>query len=89
MAQYKLNISIPPYLMEQIDEYCKKMQLSRSGFFQTASISYLTAHQMAAAMEHLASVLADIAAAGSPTPEQQQQLDQIQQLVQMIQSGMR
>lgn len=86
MAQYKLNITVPPHLMQQIDDYCKQMYLSRSGFFQAAAVAYLTANQMAAAMMHLSSVLSDIAAAGGVSPEQQQQLDEIEQLVSLIQS---
>lgn len=92
MAQYKVQISLPPSVMQQVDAYCKSQQLTRSGFFTVCATSYLTAHRMADAMEQLVRVVSDAVAASAGdgvSPEQLEQLDRISQLVQMIQSGMR
>ncbi|MDO8963888.1 MAG: type II toxin-antitoxin system HicB family antitoxin [Coriobacteriia bacterium] len=41
MAVYKVNISLPPHLVEEIDEAARELGLSRSGFVAEASARYV------------------------------------------------
>ena len=61
MAQYKVNLTFPPELMREIDDYCKHNYLTRSGFVQLASTSYLNAHRMTAALEELTAIVRKMA----------------------------
>ncbi len=42
MAVYKVNVSLPPELVEQIDAIAAEQGLSRSGFIAEASSRYVT-----------------------------------------------
>ena len=42
MAVYKVNVSLPPELVEQIDAMAAEQGLSRSGFIAEASSRYVT-----------------------------------------------
>lgn len=41
MAVYKVNISLPPDLVEKIDEAAEREGVSRSGFIREASARYI------------------------------------------------
>jgi hypothetical protein len=41
VAAYKVNISISPHLVEEIDELAKELGLTRSGFVAEASARYI------------------------------------------------
>jgi predicted DNA-binding protein len=41
MATYKVNISLPPDLVERIDEAAQDLGLTRSGFVAEASVRYV------------------------------------------------
>ena len=41
MATYKVNVSLPPGLVAQIDEVAAELGLSRSGFIAEASARYV------------------------------------------------
>ena len=89
MAQYKVTLTFPPELMKEIDEYCKYNYLTRSGFVQMASISYLNAHKMTKALVELTSIVRRMADehenSGAVSEADIQQLDHIQELLDLMQ----
>ena len=42
MAVYKVNVSLPPELVADIDEVAAELGLSRSGFIAEASVRYVS-----------------------------------------------
>ncbi len=51
MAVYKVNVSLPPELVAEIDEIAAQRGLSRSGFIAEASARYVTDLKTLAAEE--------------------------------------
>ena len=88
MAQYKVNLTFPPELMREIDEYCKQNYLTRSGFVQIASTSYLNAHKMTRAMQELTAIVRRMAdeqeKSGSVSEVDMQQLEDIERILKLL-----
>lgn len=85
MAQYKVNLTFPPELMKEIDEYCKAHYLTRSGFVQMASTEFLTAHKMSDAMQAMADLLHRVLeSAENPAPEDVAKLNELDSILAMI-----
>ncbi len=91
MAQYKLQISVPPSLMHQVDDYIQHMGLNRSGFFAIAAASYLNAHRAADAMEEVAKImnqiLASIQNGDDVSPDLVKRVEEISQAAAWLQDG--
>ena len=85
MAQYKVNLTFPPELMREIDDYCKHNYLTRSGFVQLASTSYLNAHRMTAALEELTAIVRKMAdeqeKTGGVSEVDMQQLEDVERIL--------
>lgn len=86
MAQYKLQIAMPPAVAARMDEYCKRNQLTRSGFITMAVDNYLTAHAMVDALRELTLTVKHMAATGG-TEDEHKQLDHILELIEIMKSG--
>lgn len=88
MAQYKVNLTFPPELMKEIDDYCKRNYMTRSGFVQLASTSYLNAHKMTKALEEMTAIVRKMAdeqeRTGSVSEVDMQQLADIERILRMI-----
>lgn len=60
MAQKKMQISLPPAIAEEVDDYCKLNGLNRSGFFTMSAVSYINAHHAVSLMSELLDVMKNI-----------------------------
>lgn len=88
MAQYKVNLTFPPELMREIDDYCKRNYLTRSGFVQLASTSYLNAHKMTKALSELTEIVRRMADEqsknGGVSDSDLQQLADVEKILKMM-----
>lgn len=90
MAQFKVTLTFPYELIQEIDDYCKHNYLTRSGFVQIASTSYLNAHKMTKAMTELTAIIRRMAdeqqKTGGVSEEDMQQLEDIERILRLMNS---
>lgn len=85
MSLYKVNLTFPHELMDEIDDYAKTHYLTRSGFVQLACTEYLTAHRMTAAMEKMLELIQDWAKRSDTlTEEDQKQIEDLENILSII-----
>lgn len=88
MAQYKVNLTFPPELMREIDEYCKRNYLTRSGFVQLASITFLNADKTKKALAELTAIVRRMADEqsknGGVSDSDMQQLADVEKILKMM-----
>lgn len=87
MAQFKINLSFPPSVVERMDKYCKAHLLTRSGFVTMAVDNYLTAHAMADALNELTQTVKRLADQGGGSAEDLDRLEHIEELLQLMRQG--
>lgn len=80
MAQKKIQISLPPAIAEEVDNYCELNDLNRSGFFTMAAVSYMTAHHAVSLMGELLDVMKNIQSDGA-SPDDLQELENIERML--------
>lgn len=83
MAQKKIQISLPPAIAEEVDDYCKLNDLNRSGFFTMAAVSYINAHHAVSLMGELLNVMKNIQSDGT-SPDNLQELENIERLLSVL-----
>lgn len=79
----RVQISISPELLKEIDDFAKENYCTRSGIFCLAVSQYMTAQRMGKAMEQLCK-LADKIASERGTPEDLEQLDRIHDALKLL-----
>jgi metal-responsive CopG/Arc/MetJ family transcriptional regulator len=83
MAQKKIQISLPPAIAEEVDDYCKLNDLNRSGFFTMAAVSYINAHHAVSLMGELLNVLKSIQRDGVSL-EELQEMENIERMLSVL-----
>ena len=83
----KVQISIDPGLMLDVDTYCQEHYLSRSGFFTMCAVQQIQAAKVGDAMQELCRILRDAFAksdAAELTDLDRKRLDDIQRLANLL-----
>lgn len=83
MAQKKMQISLPPAIAEEVDDYCKLNGLNRSGFFTMAAVSYINTHHAVSLLGELLNVMKNIQSDGA-SPDDLQELENIERMLTVL-----
>lgn len=83
----RIQVSLPPELLKEIDDYAKDNYCTRSGIICLATSQYMNAQRMGKAMEKLYKLLEKIAAEKG-TPEDYAQLDKIHDILRFMRPDM-
>ena len=79
----RVQISISPELLKEVDEFAKDNYCTRSGVFCLAVSQFMTAQRMGKAMKQLYK-LVDTIASERGTPEDLEQLDRIHDALKLL-----
>lgn len=80
----KINISFPPAVVAEMDEYCKMTGLTRSGLCSLSVQSYIYAHKATGLMGRMVEALEAIAEKGNATAEEMQKLEEFEKSIALL-----
>lgn len=79
----KVNVTLDDALMERIDSYADANYMSRSGFVSLACTQYLNQMEAFRAIKEMTICMKKIADTGKISPEQMEQLEDMERLAKM------
>lgn len=80
----KINISFPPAVVAEMDEYCKMTGLTRSGLCSLSVQSYIYAHKVTDLMGRMVEALEAVAEKGNANAEDMQKLEEFEKNIALL-----
>ena len=84
MAKIKTQITLDEALLKEVDEYCEKMYMTRSGLVSQALVQTLTQAKLTAALADMSASIRRIADMGTMDEQSKKDLEQFQTLCSML-----
>lgn len=84
MAKVKIQITLDEALLKEVDDYCSKVYMSRSGLISQALVQALAQAKLLAALTDMNSCIRHIADMGTMDEQDKKKLDDFQRLFKLL-----